>query len=173
MSTCCWLCLKGKTREALQVLQDALGECTRWGELDVQGLLMFEGAKLEVQRGKTGNGMAMLKVPRAKCQDQWQPTGYSSLSFVITALCKAPTCASVCVSVYKVCVSVQETINLLSGETQLPPGSTLTLARAILLLHELREGPNTALLNLLYGLIKNEVSTFKHKQILRLDCFVS
>lgn len=57
--------LKGKTREALQVLQDALDECTRWGELDVQGLLMFEGAKLEVQRGKTGNGAAMLKVPRA------------------------------------------------------------------------------------------------------------
>lgn len=79
----------------------------------------------------------------------------------------------VCVFVYKVCVSVQETINLLSGETQLPPGSTLTVARAILLLRELREGQNTALLNLLYGLIKNEVSTFKHKQILRFDCFVS
>lgn len=59
------LCLKGRTREALQVLQDALDECTRWGELDVQGLLMLEGAKLEVQRGKKGNGMAMLKVPKA------------------------------------------------------------------------------------------------------------
>lgn len=47
------------------MLQDALDECTRWGDLDVQGLLMFEGAKLEVQRGNTGNGVAMLKVPQA------------------------------------------------------------------------------------------------------------
>ncbi|XP_029704868.1 cilia- and flagella-associated protein 54 isoform X1 [Takifugu rubripes] len=112
--------LQGKTREALQVLQDALHECTRWGEPDVQGLLMFEGAKLEVQRGNTGNGVAMLK----------------------------------------------ETINLLSGETQLPPGSTLTVARAILLLHELREGPNTALLKLLYGLIKNELCAFGESVVL-------
>lgn len=68
---------KGKTREALQVLQDALDECTRWGEPDVQGLLMFEGAKLEVQRGQTGNGLAMLKVPK---QTHTRPTtGFSNL----------------------------------------------------------------------------------------------
>lgn len=57
------------------MLQDALDECARWGELDVQGLLMLEGAKLEVQRGKMGDGMAMLKVLRANRDSrpcQWQ-----------------------------------------------------------------------------------------------------
>lgn len=54
----------------------------------------------------------------------------------------------------------------------MPPGSTLTVARAILLLRDLREGHNTTLLSLLYGLIKNEVSVFKSKQILNLYCFI-
>uniref|UniRef100_H3CXA7 Uncharacterized protein n=2 Tax=Tetraodon nigroviridis TaxID=99883 RepID=H3CXA7_TETNG len=106
--------LQGKTEEALQVLQDGLDECVRWGELDVQGLLMLEGAKLEARRGKTQNSMAMLK----------------------------------------------ETIDLLSGGTSLPLGSTLTLARALLLLSDLREGQNTTLLNLLYALLKNELRAF-------------
>lgn len=84
------LCLKGRTGEALQVLQDALDECTRWGELDVRGLLMFEGAKLEVQRGKRGNGMAMLKVPKANAHThsrQNVSTSGSQLDFPILLLC--------------------------------------------------------------------------------------
>lgn len=56
------LFFQGKTEEALQVLQDGLDECVRWGELDIQGLLMLEGAKLEAHRGKTDNSMALLKV---------------------------------------------------------------------------------------------------------------
>lgn len=68
-------------------------------------------------------------------------------------------------SVLVVCISVQETINLLSGGTSVPPGSTLTLARALLLLSDLREGQNTTLLNLLYALLKNEVNAFTSKQI--------
>lgn len=68
---CCWLYFKGKTAEALQVLQDGLDECVRWGELDIQGLLMLEGAKLEAQRGKTHDSMAMLKVLKSK---HTQPT---------------------------------------------------------------------------------------------------
>lgn len=67
---CCGLCFKGKTEEALQVLQDGLGECVRWGELDIQGLLMLEGAKLEAQRGKTENSMAMLKVLKSNHTQQ-------------------------------------------------------------------------------------------------------
>lgn len=61
---CSWLYFKGKTGEALQVLQEGLDECERWGELDIQGLLMLEGAKLEAERGKMDNCMAMLKVLR-------------------------------------------------------------------------------------------------------------
>lgn len=67
---CCGLCFKGKTEEALRVLQDGLDECVRWGELDIQGLLMLEGAKLEAQRGKTDNSMAMLKVLKSKHTQQ-------------------------------------------------------------------------------------------------------
>lgn len=63
-------------------------------------------------------------------------------------------------------ISVQETINLLSGGTSVPPGSTLTLARALLLLGDLREGQNTTLLNVLNALLKHEVNAFKSKQIL-------
>lgn len=70
-----------------------------------------------------------------------------------------------------VCISVQETIDVLSGETSLPPGSTLTLARALLLLSDLREGQNTTLLNLLYALLKNEVNMLKSKHILNPNCF--
>lgn len=62
----CWLCFKGKTEEALQVLREGLDECARWGELDVQGLLMLEAAKLEAQRGKTDNSTAILKVLKIK-----------------------------------------------------------------------------------------------------------
>lgn len=63
---CCWLYFKDKTEWALQVLQEGLDECANWGELDIQGLLMLEGAKLEAQRGQTGNSMAMLKVIKSK-----------------------------------------------------------------------------------------------------------
>lgn len=63
---CCGLYFKGKTEEALQVLQDGLDECVRWGEVDIQGLLMLEGAKLEAQRGKMDNSRAMLKVLKSK-----------------------------------------------------------------------------------------------------------
>lgn len=63
---CFWLYFKDKTERVLQVLQEGLDECASWGELDIQGLLMLEGAKLEAQRGKTGNSMAMLKVIKSK-----------------------------------------------------------------------------------------------------------
>lgn len=69
-----------------------------------------------------------------------------------------------------VCISVQETIDLLSGGTSLPLGSTLTLARALLLLSDLREGQNTTLQNLLYALLKNEVNVLKSKQIVNPTC---
>lgn len=48
------------------MLQDGLDECVRWGEVDIQGLLMLEGAKLEAQRGKMDNSRAMLKVLKSK-----------------------------------------------------------------------------------------------------------
>lgn len=48
------------------MLQDGLEECVRWGEVDFQGLLMLEGAKLEALRGKMDNSMAMLKVLKSK-----------------------------------------------------------------------------------------------------------
>lgn len=73
--------------------------------------------------------------------------------------------------VLAVCISVQETINLLSRGTFVPPGSNMTLAQALLLLSDLREGQNTKLLNLLYTLLKNEVNTFKSKKILNINRF--
>lgn len=79
-------------------------------------------------------------------------------------------CSYLC---YFVCISVQETINLLSGGTSVPPGSTLTLARALSLLSDLREGQNTTLLNLLYALLKNEVNAIESKQILHINFFIS
>lgn len=68
---CCGLYFKGKTEKALQVLQDGLDECVRWGELDIQGLLMLEGAKLEAQRGKTDDSMATLKVLKIQNSDMY------------------------------------------------------------------------------------------------------
>lgn len=69
-------------------------------------------------------------------------------------------------------LSVQETINLLSAATSMPPGSTLTVARALLLLSDLREGQNTSLLNLLCGLIKNEVNMFETNEMLKCNCLI-
>ena len=45
------------------MLQKGLDECVRWGDLDIQALLMVEGAQLEEQRGKTAESIALLKVP--------------------------------------------------------------------------------------------------------------
>lgn len=45
------------------MLQEGLDECARWRDLDIQALLMVEGAELEAQRGKIDDSMAMLQVP--------------------------------------------------------------------------------------------------------------
>lgn len=45
------------------MLQEGLDECVLWGDHDIQALLMVEGAKLEEQRGKTDDSMALLQVP--------------------------------------------------------------------------------------------------------------
>lgn len=46
------------------MLQEGLDECAQWGDLDIQALLMVEGAELEAQRGKTDYSMAMLQVQK-------------------------------------------------------------------------------------------------------------
>lgn len=71
------------------MLQDGLDECVRWGELDFQGLLMLEGAKLEAQTGKTDNSMAMLKVLKSK---HIHPTSsfktqICGIFFILSSLC--------------------------------------------------------------------------------------
>lgn len=54
---------KNINEEAARVLQEGLDECALWGDLDIQALLLVEGARLEARRGKTDNSMTMLQVP--------------------------------------------------------------------------------------------------------------
>ncbi|XP_054482513.1 cilia- and flagella-associated protein 54-like [Anoplopoma fimbria] len=106
--------------EAAWVLQEGLDECARWGDLDIQAILMVEGAKLKAQRGQTDDGMAML----------------------------------------------QEAVTLLSGRTCMPPGSSVTLARATLLLSDLRGGQSTTLLKLTQKLLKKQLCVFGQSVVL-------
>ncbi|XP_041808606.1 cilia- and flagella-associated protein 54-like [Chelmon rostratus] len=105
---------KNINEEAARVLQEGLDECIRWGDLDIQALLMVEGAELEAKRGKTDDSMDML----------------------------------------------QEAVNLLSGRSCMPPGSSLTLARATLLLSDLRGVQNTTLIKLTQKLLKKQLCDF-------------
>ncbi|KAF3706510.1 Cilia- and flagella-associated protein 54 [Channa argus] len=47
--------------EAARVIKEGLNECAQWGDLEIQALLMVEGAELEAHRGKTDDSMAMLQ----------------------------------------------------------------------------------------------------------------
>ncbi|XP_078122015.1 cilia- and flagella-associated protein 54 [Sander vitreus] len=106
--------------EAARALQDGLDECARWRDLDIQALLMVEGAELEAQRGKIDDSMAML----------------------------------------------QEAVTLLSGRTCVPPGSSVTLARATLLLSDLRGVQSPTLLKLTQKLLKKQLCVFGESVVL-------
>ncbi|KAM3601812.1 uncharacterized protein V6R79_019265 [Siganus canaliculatus] len=105
---------KNMNDEAIEVLQEGLYECGRWGDLDNQALLMVEGAELEANRGKTDDSIAML----------------------------------------------QKAVGMLSGRTCMPLGSSVTLARATLLLSDLQGFPNVTLLRLTQKLLKNQLGIF-------------
>ncbi|XP_034745298.1 cilia- and flagella-associated protein 54-like isoform X2 [Etheostoma cragini] len=106
--------------EADRALQDGLDECARWRDLDIQALLMVEGAELEARRGKIDDSMDML----------------------------------------------QEAMTLLSGRTCMPPGSGVTLARATLLLSDLRGAQSTTLLKLTQKLLKKQLCIFGQSVVL-------
>ncbi|XP_068572705.1 cilia- and flagella-associated protein 54 [Cebidichthys violaceus] len=111
---------KNINEEAAWVLQEGLDECARWGELDIQALLMVEAAELEAQRGNTDDSMAML----------------------------------------------QEAVTMLSGRTCMPPGSSVTLARATLLLSDLRGVQSITLLKLTQKLVKKQLCVFGQSVVL-------
>ncbi|XP_070839803.1 cilia- and flagella-associated protein 54 [Chaetodon trifascialis] len=111
---------KNINEEAAQVLQEGLDECTRWGDHDIQALLMVEGAELEAKRGKTDDSMDML----------------------------------------------QEAVRLLSRRSCMPPGSSVTLAKATLLLSDLRGVQNTTLLKLTQKLLKKQLCDFGQSVLL-------
>ncbi|KAI3373646.1 hypothetical protein L3Q82_022233 [Scortum barcoo] len=111
---------KNINEEAARLLQEGLDECSLWGDLDIQALLMVEGAELEAQRGKTDDSMAML----------------------------------------------QEAVSLLSGRTCMPPGSSVTLARATLLLSDLRGVHSTTLLQLTQKLLIKQLCFFGQSVVL-------
>uniref|UniRef100_UPI0009B47C99 cilia- and flagella-associated protein 54 n=1 Tax=Monopterus albus TaxID=43700 RepID=UPI0009B47C99 len=52
---------KNINEEAARLIQEGLHECAQWGELDVQALLMVEGAELELQRDRTDESISMLQ----------------------------------------------------------------------------------------------------------------
>nr|XP_040035732.1 cilia- and flagella-associated protein 54-like isoform X2 [Gasterosteus aculeatus aculeatus] len=52
---------KNLNEEAASVLREGLGECARWGDLDIQALLMVEDAKFKAKRGNTEESKAKLK----------------------------------------------------------------------------------------------------------------
>ncbi|KAJ4930367.1 hypothetical protein JOQ06_019371 [Pogonophryne albipinna] len=54
---------KNINEEASRLLQEGLDECALWGDIDIQALLMVEGAELKAKRGKTDDSMAMLQGP--------------------------------------------------------------------------------------------------------------
>ncbi|KAM9729701.1 cilia- and flagella-associated protein 54 [Menidia menidia] len=97
-----------------RLLQEGLDECVRWGDDDTQALLMVEGAKLKVQRGKINDSI----------------------------------------------VTLQEAVRLLSGRTYMPPGSTLTLARATLMLSNLRAEKSAKLMQLTQKLLLKQLRVF-------------
>ncbi|XP_068186553.1 cilia- and flagella-associated protein 54 [Antennarius striatus] len=107
-------------KEAARLIKEGLDECSLWGDLDVRALLMFEGAELAAQRGKSDASMAML----------------------------------------------QESISLLSGRKCMSPGSTLTLARATLLLSNLRGEQSITLLKLTQKVLQNMVGVFGQRLVL-------
>ncbi|XP_044227349.1 cilia- and flagella-associated protein 54-like isoform X3 [Thunnus albacares] len=111
---------KNINQGATRMLQEGLDECALWGDLDIQALLMVEGAELEEQRGKTDDSMALL----------------------------------------------QEAVSLLSGRTCMPPGSSVTLARATLLLSDLRGKQSTTLLKLTQKLLQKQLSVFGESVVL-------
>ncbi|KAM9847036.1 cilia- and flagella-associated protein 54 [Aulostomus maculatus] len=110
------VCDKGKniTEVAAEVLQQGLHECARLGEVDIQSLLMVEGAELQALRGRSDDSMALL----------------------------------------------QEAVCLLSGQTCMPPGSSVTLARATLLLSHLRETQSAVLLKLTQKVLQKQLWDF-------------
>ncbi|XP_068456804.1 cilia- and flagella-associated protein 54 isoform X1 [Clinocottus analis] len=55
---------------------------------------------------------------------------------------------------------LQEAVNLLSGQTHMPPGSSVTLAHATLLLSDLRGVQSTTLLKLTQDLLKKQLCVF-------------
>ncbi|XP_029957087.1 cilia- and flagella-associated protein 54 [Salarias fasciatus] len=57
-------------------------------------------------------------------------------------------------------VMLQKAVSMLSGRTHMPPGSIVTLARATLLLSDLRGVQSTTLLQLTQKLLKNQLSVF-------------
>ncbi|XP_029304212.1 cilia- and flagella-associated protein 54 [Cottoperca gobio] len=61
---------------------------------------------------------------------------------------------------------LQEAVTLLSGRTFMPPGSSLTLARATLLLSDLREVQSTTLLKLTQKLLKKQLGVFGQSVVL-------
>ncbi|XP_065819323.1 cilia- and flagella-associated protein 54 isoform X4 [Labrus bergylta] len=111
---------KNINEEIAQTLQECLRECERWGDLDIQAVLMVEGANLEAQRGRTDESMALL----------------------------------------------QEAVSLLSGRSCMPPKSSVTLARATLLLSNLRGMHSTTLLQLTQKLLKKQLCIFGENVVL-------
>ncbi|XP_034539939.1 cilia- and flagella-associated protein 54-like isoform X4 [Notolabrus celidotus] len=103
---------KNLNEETARILQEGIDECSHWGDLDIQVLLMVEGAELEFRRGRTEESEALL----------------------------------------------QEAISLLSGRTFMPPKSSVTLARATLLLSVLRGAQSVTLLELTLKLLKKQVT---------------
>uniref|UniRef100_UPI0037E847B8 cilia- and flagella-associated protein 54 n=1 Tax=Semicossyphus pulcher TaxID=241346 RepID=UPI0037E847B8 len=105
---------KNTNEETARVLQEGLDECERWGDLDLQALLIVEAAELKARRGRTDESMELL----------------------------------------------QDAVSLLSGRTCMPPKSNVTLARATLLLSDLRGVQSTTLLELTQKLLKKQLCTF-------------
>ncbi|XP_035999007.1 LOW QUALITY PROTEIN: cilia- and flagella-associated protein 54 [Fundulus heteroclitus] len=47
--------------EIARLIQEGLDECVRWGDRDIQALLMVEAAELEAKRGRRDQSLAMLQ----------------------------------------------------------------------------------------------------------------
>ncbi|XP_069567775.1 cilia- and flagella-associated protein 54 [Brachyistius frenatus] len=105
---------KNIVEAAARVIQKSLDESSRWGDRDVQTLLMVERAELEARRGRTKDSMATL----------------------------------------------QEAVSLLSDWTSMSPGCSVTLARAALLLSDLRGEPGRRLLDLTRKLLEKQLRVF-------------
>ncbi|KAM9348845.1 cilia- and flagella-associated protein 54 [Symphorus nematophorus] len=73
--------------EAARLLQEGLDECSLWGDLDIQALLMVEGAEFEAQRGKTDDSMAMLQEAVSLLSGRTRMPPRSSLTLARATLC--------------------------------------------------------------------------------------